>query len=52
MGLLFVVGVMNVLWIAAIAGFVLLEKGVLAGRAALSRVAGAALVAAGLWMLA
>jgi predicted metal-binding membrane protein len=51
MGLLFVVGVMNVLWIAAIAGFVLLEKVVPAGRA-LSRVAGAALVAAGLWMLA
>ena len=51
MGLLFVVGVMNVLWIAAIAGFVLLEKVVPPGRA-LSRIAGAALVAAGIWMLA
>jgi predicted metal-binding membrane protein len=51
MGLLFVVGVMNVLWIAAIAGFVLLEKVVPAGRA-LSRVAGAALAGAGILMLA
>jgi predicted metal-binding membrane protein len=51
MGLLFAVGVMNVLWIAAIAGFVLLEKLVPTGRA-LSRIAGVALVAAGLWMLA
>jgi predicted metal-binding membrane protein len=50
MGLLFVVGVMNVLWIAAIAGFVLLEKVVPAGRG-LSRVAGAALVGAGIWLL-
>ena len=32
MALLFVSGVMNVLWVAAIAGFVLVEKLVLAGR--------------------
>lgn len=51
MGILFVVGVMNVLWIAAIACFVLAEKVVPGGRL-LSRVAGAALVAAGVWTLA
>ena len=51
MGLLFVVGVMNVLWIAAIAGFVLLEKLFPAGRR-FSRIAGGALVAVGIWMLA
>jgi predicted metal-binding membrane protein len=50
MALLLVVGVMNVLWIAAIAGFVLLEKVIPAGRA-LSRVAGVALVGAGSWVL-
>ncbi len=49
MGLLFVGGVMNLLWIAVIAGFVLLEKvvprGVLVGR-----VTGGLLILAGLWM--
>jgi len=49
MGLLFVGGVMNLLWVAAIAVFVLLEKvvprGVLVGRAA-----GGLLVLAGLWL--
>ena len=48
MGLLFVGGVMNLLWVAAIAAFVLLEKvvphGVLAGR-----LSGALLVLAGLF---
>ena len=47
MGLLFVTGVMNLLWVAVIAAFVLVEKvapaGVLVGR-----VAGVALIAAGL----
>ncbi|TMK00208.1 MAG: DUF2182 domain-containing protein [Alphaproteobacteria bacterium] len=49
--LLFVGGVMNVLWIAAIAMLVLAEKVIPAGRA-ISRTAGAALVAAGVWLLA
>lgn len=51
MALLFVGGVMNVFWIAAIAIFVLAEKVVPGGRL-LSRVAGVALVMAGLWQLA
>ena len=51
MALLFVGGVMNVLWIAAIAMLVLAEKVIPAGRA-ISRTAGAALVAAGVWLLA
>ncbi|MDZ5695842.1 DUF2182 domain-containing protein [Chelativorans sp. M5D2P16] len=51
MALLFVGGVMNIAWIAAIAIFVLLEKIVPAGRL-LSRAAGVALLAAGLWLLA
>jgi predicted metal-binding membrane protein len=50
MALLFVGGVMNVLWIAAIAFFVLIEKVVPAGRI-VSRVAGAAFVLWGLWLL-
>jgi predicted metal-binding membrane protein len=33
MGLLFVLGVMNLIWIAALAGFVLLEKVAPGGRA-------------------
>lgn len=45
--LLFVGGVMNLAWIAAIAGFVLIEKLAPAGRL-VSRVAGVGLVAAGL----
>jgi predicted metal-binding membrane protein len=43
MGLLFVVGVMNLLWVAAIAAFVLLEKLVPHGEA-MSRLGGAALL--------
>jgi predicted metal-binding membrane protein len=50
MALLFVVGVMNILWIAAIAVFVLVEKLVPAHRI-LSRAAGAALMVGGAWML-
>ena len=50
MGLLFVVGVMNVLWIAAIAGFVLLEK-VAPSQRAISRTAGIAAILAGMWVL-
>jgi predicted metal-binding membrane protein len=46
MALLFVGGVMNVLWIAAIAILVLAEKVVPAGRV-ISRTAGAGLVMAG-----
>ncbi|MGF6176049.1 DUF2182 domain-containing protein [Ensifer sp. 4252] len=51
MALLFIGGVMNVLWIAAIAVFVLAEK-VLPGGRLLSRAAGVVLVMAGLWQLA
>ncbi len=51
MALLFIGGVMNVLWIAAIAIFVLAEKIVPGGRL-LSRIAGALIVMAGLWQLA
>jgi predicted metal-binding membrane protein len=50
MALLFVGGVMNVLWIAAIAIFVLAEKLAPGGRL-LTRIAGAGFVAAGLWLL-
>ena len=49
MALLFVGGVMNVLWIAGIAGFVLLEK-LIPGRL-VSSVAGLVIVAAGIWLL-
>jgi predicted metal-binding membrane protein len=50
MALLFVGGVMNVVWIAGIAAFVLLEKIVPAGRT-LGRIAGIGFVTAGLWVL-
>jgi predicted metal-binding membrane protein len=50
MGLLFVGGVMNLLWIAAISIFVLLEKLMPTSRA-LSRIAGVGFIAAGLWLL-
>lgn len=50
MALLFIGGVMNVLWIAAIAIFVLAEKVVPGGRM-LSRIAGGLIVMAGLWQL-
>jgi predicted metal-binding membrane protein len=50
MALLFVGGVMNVVWIAALAILVLAEKVVPAGRA-VSRVAGLGLVAAGIWFI-
>jgi predicted metal-binding membrane protein len=50
MALLFVGGVMNILWIAAIAIFVLIERATPAGGA-ISRVAGAGLAIAGIWLL-
>jgi len=50
MALLFVGGVMNVLWIAAITIFVLLEKVVPVGRL-ISRIAGVGFVAGGGWVL-
>ena len=49
MALLFVVGVMNVLWIAALALLVLLEKLTPWGRS-VARIAGVACIAAGVWM--
>jgi predicted metal-binding membrane protein len=51
MTLLLVAGVMNLLWVAAIAGFVLLEKAAPAGDR-LGRVAGVVLVGSGVWMVA
>ena len=50
MALLFVGGVMNVLWIAAITIFVLAEKIMPVGRA-ISRIAGLAFIAWGVWLL-
>jgi predicted metal-binding membrane protein len=50
MALLFAGGVMNILWIAAIAIFVLIEKAIPAGGA-IARVAGAGLALAGIWLL-
>jgi predicted metal-binding membrane protein len=51
MTLLFVAGVMNLLWVAAIAALVLVEKSVPAGPW-LGRVAGLILAGWGVWMLA
>ena len=51
MGLLFVGGVMNLLWIAAISAFVLLEKTLPSGHAA-GRFAGAAMILVGAGSLA
>lgn len=50
MGLLFVGGVMNLLWVAALAGFILLEKAVAQGPW-LSRVAGLGLITGALYLL-
>jgi|SRR5712671_3505511 len=50
MALLFVGGVMNIAWIAAIAILVLAEKAIPAGRIVV-RVAGVGLAAGGLWLL-
>ncbi len=49
MALLFVAGVMNLLWVVAIAVFVLLEKLTPSGKL-LSRAAGVVFIAAGFWM--
>ena len=46
MGVLFVVGVMNLVWVAALTGFVLLEKVGPAG-VIIARVAGAAMILLG-----
>jgi predicted metal-binding membrane protein len=51
MALLFVGGVMNLLWAAAIAAFVLVEKLAPAGEA-VARAAGLLAVGAGVWMVA
>ena len=50
MGLLFVAGVMNLLWVSAIAAFVLVEK-LLSRGLAFSRLGGVLLVAWGGWVL-
>jgi predicted metal-binding membrane protein len=51
MALLFVAGVMNLLWVAIIAAFVLIEK-VAPGAEWISRVAGLLLIGWGVWVLA
>ena len=51
MALLFVVGVMNLLWVAGIAAFVLVEKAAPAGGR-LGKAAGLLLMAWGGWVLA
>jgi predicted metal-binding membrane protein len=48
MGVLFVVGVMNLLWVAALSGFVLLEKIGPAGTM-IARIAGAAMIVLGIF---
>lgn len=50
MALLFVGGVMNLIWVAIIAGFVLLEKVLPAGRG-MGRLTGAALMTWGAWLI-
>ena len=50
MALLFVGGIMNVLWIAGLTIVVLLEKIVPAGRL-IPRISGALIAAAGVWLL-
>ena len=50
MGLLFVLGVMNLLWIATLAAFVLMEKVLPAGHW-VGRIAGLGLIAWGLWLI-
>jgi predicted metal-binding membrane protein len=50
MGLLFVGGVMNLFWIAALSVFVLAEKVIPRGASG-GRVAGVAMIAAGAWLL-
>jgi predicted metal-binding membrane protein len=49
MGLLFVVGVMNVAWVAGLSGYVFLEK--IVPRLAASRIVGVALVGWGIWLM-
>jgi predicted metal-binding membrane protein len=51
MGLLFVGGVMNLLWIAAISVFVLLEKTIPTGKAS-GRIAGVVMILVGALSLA
>jgi predicted metal-binding membrane protein len=50
MALLFVVGVMNTFWIAAIAVFVLVEKVIPEGKW-IARASGAGLAMTGIWLI-
>ena len=50
MALLFVFGVMNLVWVAALTALVLLEK-IMPGGPWIARVGGAAMVAVGAYML-
>ena len=49
MVLLFVAGVMNLLWVAAITALVLIEKVTAYGRG-IAALSGAAMIAAGIWL--
>jgi len=51
MALLFVGGVMNLVWVALMAAYILVEK-VLPARMWLSRISGIAAIAWGLWLVA
>jgi predicted metal-binding membrane protein len=51
MTLLFVTGVMNLLWVAIIAAFVLIEK-IVPGGLWISRISGLLLIGWGVWMAA
>ena len=50
MALLFILGVMNLVWIAALAAFVLLEK-IIPGGAKVSKLTGVLLVGWGTWVI-
>ena len=49
MALLFVAGVMNLLWVAAITALVLIEKVTPYGRG-IATLSGAAMIASGIWL--
>jgi predicted metal-binding membrane protein len=50
MGLMFVAGVMNILWMATVAAYILVEKVIPAGQW-VGRIVGLGLVAWGVWTL-
>ena len=52
MALLFAGGIMNLVWIAGLAVYVLIEKVVVPNGQLIARMAGAAMVLVGLWVAA